>query len=219
MTEFTTGRLRPVSLREQALQVIRHALSAAEVHPGEIYSAAGLAAKLGVSNSPVREAMLELVHLGVMEPVRNRGFRVVELTEQDLDEVCELRIMLEVPAMGRIAALHLGAKLEHLVPLAAETEAAVQAGDIPRFLDADRAFHLAVLDLTGNKRLVATVAALRDQTRLWGLGGRANRHELRESAGEHRKLLAALGAGDGTAAQELMGKHLRDARRVWHPPA
>ena len=67
--------LRRVSLREQALDVVRQALVSGEIKPGDIYSAAALAERLGVSNSPVREAMLTLVHEGLLEAVPNRGFR------------------------------------------------------------------------------------------------------------------------------------------------
>ena len=67
------SQLQQVSLRDQALAVIRRGMITGEIVPGEIYSANSLAVKLGVSNSPVRDAMLSLVNQGLMETVRNRG--------------------------------------------------------------------------------------------------------------------------------------------------
>src|SRR3954449_8596546 len=88
-----------MSLREQAQQVIRASILAGELAAGEIYSASTLAERLGVSPTPVREAMLELANGGLVEPVRNRGFRVLAPDEADLDEISQLRLMLEAPSM------------------------------------------------------------------------------------------------------------------------
>ena len=75
--------LRRASLRDQALSAIRSALMTGQLVPGVVYSAAALAADLGVSNSPVREAMLALVDEGLMEVVPNRGYRPVTLSAAD----------------------------------------------------------------------------------------------------------------------------------------
>ncbi len=86
-----------------AKESIRVRIVTGEFAAGEIYSAPALAAVLGVSATPVREAMLELTADGLVEVVPNRGFRVVEPSQHDLDEIFELRLMLEVPAAERAA--------------------------------------------------------------------------------------------------------------------
>src|SRR5919202_296505 len=96
-------RLEASSLRERAAEAIRNGITTGEIRAGELYSVPTLAARLGVSATPVREAMLDLANEGLVEAVRNRGFRVVELTDADLDEILEVRVMLEVPAAGRLA--------------------------------------------------------------------------------------------------------------------
>ena len=207
--------LRRVSLREQALDVVRQALVSGEIKPGDIYSAAALAERLGVSNSPVREAMLTLVHEGLLEAVPNRGFRVVPLSDTDLDEVYQLRLLLEVPAMVQLAERGIAAERERLIGLAEDIESAAAARDVIRFLETDRAFHLELLALHGNRRLVSIVANLRDQTRLYGLKMLAQQDKLGASAAEHRRLLSAIDAGDAELVSRLTRVHLEHTRHEW----
>src|SRR5688572_32330171 len=72
------------NLRQEIANALRAALVSGEMRPGVLYSAPTLAEKFGVSATPVREAMLDLASEGLVEAVRNKGFRVTELTEQDL---------------------------------------------------------------------------------------------------------------------------------------
>ncbi|MFK0244862.1 GntR family transcriptional regulator [Amycolatopsis azurea] len=215
MAENGAVRLQHTSLRDQVLEVVRQAMVSGEIRPGDIYSAAALATRLGVSSSPVREALLTLVNQGLMEPVRNRGYRVVAMEEQDLDEIYEMRRLLEVPGTLSAAAKAGPADLERLGDLAGEIERAARAGDVTSFLDADRRFHLALLSLAGNRRLLESIANLRDQTRLYGLEKLAESGRLTGAAGEHREILAAIAAQDWDALENLMHAHLRHTRADW----
>ncbi|MFE0028198.1 GntR family transcriptional regulator [Amycolatopsis sp. NPDC059021] len=215
MVEPATGLVQHTNLRDQVLELVRHALVSGEIRPGDIYSASALATRLRVSSSPVREAMLTLVNQGLMEPVRNRGFRVVPMSEQDLDEVYEMRLLLELPGTLNAAAKITGTDLDRLRALAADIEDAAEAGDVVRFLDADRHFHLDLLGCGGNKRLVTAVATLRDQTRLYGLENLAERGALADSAREHRDILAAIADRDTARLEELVRAHLRHIRADW----
>jgi DNA-binding GntR family transcriptional regulator len=206
---------RTDSLREQALAVLRQAVVSGRIRTGELYSVAALARELGVSLSPVREAMMTLVNDGIMEPVRNRGFRLVALDEHDLKEIVELRTLLEVPAVGALALLDLTADVAELRARAGAIERAAERGDVPLFLHEDREFHLALLRLTGNRRLVEIVANLRDQTRLYGLYELAGEGLLTASAVEHGEILDALVAGDRDAAERLMTSHLAHITGEW----
>ena len=209
-------KLEPSSLREQAADAIRAGIITGEIRVGELYSVPTLAARLGVSATPVREAMLDLANEGLVEPVRNRGFRVVELTDDDLDEILGLRVLLEVPSAGRVAGTLTPEQLERLEALVAETEAKAEAFDIPGFLAADRAFHLALLEPLGSRRLVDLVAMLRDQTRLYGLPSLISSGILKTAAAEHREILDAVAAGKANDATRAMQRHLEETTRgVW----
>jgi DNA-binding GntR family transcriptional regulator len=208
-------QLTQVSLREQAAESIRAGVVSGELAAGEILSAATIAGRLGVSVTPVREAMLDLATAGLVEPVRNRGYRVVEVSERDLDEIIELRVMIEAPAMALVVERAGDADLEALAPHLDGIEEAAHAGDVSRFLLHDRQFHLGLLELAGNRRLVDVVGTLRDQTRLVGLQALAREHALTGSALEHRPILAALLDRDAERAQRLMREHLQHARGTW----
>jgi DNA-binding GntR family transcriptional regulator len=204
-----------MSLREQAQQVIRASILAGELAAGEIYSASTIAQRLGVSPTPVREAMLELANGGLVEPVRNRGFRILTPDEDDLDEIFQLRLMLEVPPMRIVAERASDADLHALREEVEQIEATAAAADVAGFLLADRAFHLGMLELTGNRRLVGLVAQLRDQTRIAGITELAREGNLAKSAAEHRDILDALDDRDADKAEELMKRHLIHTRGIW----
>jgi DNA-binding GntR family transcriptional regulator len=203
------------SLRDQVLTALRQALVTGRLEPGVVYSAGSLAAELGVSNSPVREAMLALVDDGLMEVAPNRGYRVVALTEADLAEITQLRYLLEVPAAGLAAERDLGERLDALYELVDRIETTASAGDLAGNLDADRRFHLLLVEACGNRRLTEQVARLRDQTRLFNLRALAESGALVASAAEHRPLLDAVAAHDRATAQTLMRAHLDHIDTDW----
>ncbi|HET6856221.1 MAG TPA: GntR family transcriptional regulator [Streptomyces sp.] len=203
-------------LRDQVAHALRAALIAGELRPGMIYSAPALAAEFGVSATPVREAMLDLVREGLVEAVRNKGFRITELTEQDLDDFTELRAMIEVPTVGRIARTAAGGEqLEALRPIALEIVEAARNHDILGYLEADRRFHLDLLALAGNRRLVEEVGNLRKRSRLFGLNRLAESGQLTASAEEHIELLDLVVAGDAEGAEACMLAHMSHVRSLW----
>lgn len=207
--------LTTANLRGQAVEMLRASIVAGELEPGEIYSAPALAERLGVSATPVREAMLDLANDGLVEPVRNRGFRVVVVDEDALDEISELRQMLEVPAMPNVVARAGDDELAALFQKVDRIEAAAEVSDAAEFLFADRDFHLSLLILGGNTRLVRLVGQLRNQTRLAGIKVLAESGQLMASALEHRPILRAVCRRDAELAQALMRAHLAHTRELW----
>jgi DNA-binding GntR family transcriptional regulator len=214
-TTWLAPALRRVNLREQVLATIREALITGRIIPGVVYSAASLATELGISNSPVREAMLALVDEGLMEVVPNRGYRPVALTSSDLAEIAQLRMLLEVPAAGIAALADLGQRAAELEGLVERIEQTAALGDVGGNLAADRQFHLRLVDVCGNRRLVQRVAQLRDQTRLYNIRHLAQTGALVASAGEHRPILAAIVAHDRRRAETLMRAHLGHITTDW----
>jgi DNA-binding GntR family transcriptional regulator len=148
---------RDSSLRERAAVALRASIVTGEIRPGEIYSAPMIAQQLGVSATPVREAMLDLASEGLVEPVRNRGLRVIQLTERDLDEIFQVRLLLEVPTVVAVAGdntLLTDKLVKCLNRLIEVLEASAGAGDFGGLIDADIKFHSELLALPGNERLV-----------------------------------------------------------------
>jgi DNA-binding GntR family transcriptional regulator len=197
------------SLREQALALLRQRLVTGEIAPDRILSVAALASELGVSTSPVREAMLALVHEGVMEAVRNRGYRVVPVTDGDRREIHQLRVMLEPAAMRLLADNPevLRDRYEQLVRLAKDTVECAKTGDLVGHLESDRQFHALLFGAIGNDRLTNTVMLLRDQTRRYTLRS-VPLEALTDNAAEHVQLLDAILEGDAAQAESVMLSHL-----------
>ncbi|MEW2389123.1 GntR family transcriptional regulator [Streptomyces venezuelae] len=202
-------------LRDQVGHALRAALISGELRPGEIYSAPGLAEDFGISATPVREAMLDLAREGLVEPVRNKGFRVTEVNERDLDQYTEIRALIEIPMIGRITRTAAKKDLEVLRPIAEEIVRAARDHDLIAYLEADRRFHLSLLALSGNERLVETVGDLRKRSRLYGLTALDERDQLTPSAQEHIELLDLMLAGDAKGAEKCMARHLGHVRSLW----
>ncbi|MFF0853024.1 GntR family transcriptional regulator [Streptomyces sp. NPDC003388] len=202
-------------LRDQVANALRAALIAGELRPGVIYSAPTLATELGVSATPVREAMLDLAREGLVEAVRNKGFRVTEMTEQDLDEFTDIRTLIEVPTVGRVAETATIEQLETLRPLAEQIVVAAREHDVIRYLEADHRFHLELLALAGNRHLVEVVADLRKRSRLFGLASLNEADRLIASAQEHVELVDLMVAGQVKEAEDCMRRHLAHVRTLW----
>ncbi|NUW32206.1 GntR family transcriptional regulator [Nonomuraea sp. SMC257] len=205
------------SLREQVAHALRAALVTGEMRPGVVYSAPALAQQFGVSATPVREAMLDLAKEGLVEAVRNKGFRVTELSARDLDELTELRRLIEVPTVARLAGDAPTGEFARLRPLAEDIVTAAERGDLLAYVDADLRFHLELLALSGNSRLVSVVTDLRNRARLYGLSQLPG-EKLASSAREHLALLDALEAGERDAAGHIMAEHIGHVRGIWAGP-
>jgi DNA-binding GntR family transcriptional regulator len=204
------------SLREQARKVIRGQIITGQMQADQLYSVPRLATELGVSATPVREALLDLAREGLLEPVRNRGFRVVALSPTELKDIYAIRTMLEVPSVAEIARSGLApAQLEQLRELAAVTRRAADAGNLIEFLEADRKFHVGLIATLGNKPLADLVETLRDRVRLHGFKSGRSGEYIAHSASEHFQLLDFLSKRDEPGAVALMQRHLERSRHVW----
>jgi DNA-binding GntR family transcriptional regulator len=204
------------NLRDEITQTLRAAVISGELRPGVVYSAPSLAAQFGVSATPVREAMLDLAKEGLIDVVRNKGFRVTELSGRDLDDLCQLRALIEVPTVRRIAGTGADpAVIQRLRELAAGIEDAAHRHDLITHVTLDMEFHLGLLALVGNPHLVETVRSLRARSRIYGLRSLAERDELVPSSREHAELLDLIAAGDAEGAERLMDRHIRHVRGIW----
>ncbi|WP_328767604.1 GntR family transcriptional regulator [Streptomyces sp. NBC_00286] len=201
--------------RERVADALRAALIAGELRPGEVYSAPTLAARFGVSATPVREAMLDLVREGLVDTVPNKGFRVTAVSEKQLDEYTHIRSLIEIPTTAGLATTADPIALEALRPTAQEIVTAATAGDLIAYVEADIRFHLGLLALAGNDHLVEVVRDLRKRSRLYGLQALVEAGRLEDSAQEHLEILDALAARDEDAVRAVMTRHLGHVRGLW----
>lgn len=206
---------RKPNFRERVVDVLRAALIAGELRPGQVYSAPALAPRLGVSATPVREAMLELVKEGMVDVVPNKGFRIKAVSEKELDEYTHVRSLIEIPTTVGLAATADPDDLKALRPIAQEIVLSAGKGDLIAYVEADLRFHLGLLALAGNDHLVEVVRDLRRRARLYGLTALVQAGRLEDSAMEHLELLDALLARDEDAVREVMTRHLGHVRGLW----
>ncbi|GFN00131.1 hypothetical protein Sfulv_49410 [Streptomyces fulvorobeus] len=199
-------------MRGQILDALRAALVDGELAPGQVYSAPALGARFGVSATPVREAMQQLAVEGAVEVVPNRGFRVSEHGPRELAELAEVRALIEIPVMLRLARAVPAGHWTALRPLADATVAAAAVGDRAGYAESDRAFHRAVLALSGNGQLVQVADDLHRRSQ-WPPAGNpaARRADLLADAMEHTALLDALIARNLGVVQSLVREHFTGA--------
>ncbi|AZM49443.1 GntR family transcriptional regulator [Streptomyces sp. WAC 06738] len=171
------ARVRRHSVRGQVLDALRAAVAGGELRAGEVYSAPALGERFGVSATPVREAMQRLAAEGAVEILPNRGFRILAPSARDLAELAEVRALLLVPLLHRLAA---GPPAGRLLTLSRLT------GD-------DAEFHEALAALSGNRQLARVAGELRARAR-----PPAATRDRRQA------LVDALAAGDAAAAEAVL---------------
>ncbi len=192
------------TLADAVAQAVRDGVAAGELVPDRTYSVYQLAELLGVSRSPVREGLLRLAEAGLIEILRNRGFRVLPPRAHDIEEIFGIRLALEPPA-ARLAAER-GTAAQHAAIRAAL--ATMETAAERDFWPADRALHDLLLRTAGKPRTAALVAGLRSTTALLGPPTTASGRTLAEIHAEHVPLVSAVLARDGAAAEAAMRAHL-----------
>ncbi|TNM71125.1 GntR family transcriptional regulator [Deinococcus radiopugnans ATCC 19172] len=186
---------------------LRSAILAGELAPGSRLSVPELARQLGVSRSPVREAVLLLVGEGLAVEQSRRGVEVARLELSDVLELYELRIALESVAARSAAERMSGSDLAALRGVL-DAQGAAAVGDASSFRELDLRFHEIVTQTCGNARLARHAAMLAREMRLARPLMVGEPWHLRQSHEEHRTIERALRQRDGPAAENAMREHL-----------
>ncbi|MBV2142120.1 GntR family transcriptional regulator [Falsochrobactrum sp. TDYN1] len=204
--------VQDANLREQVFQQIRGEIIAGHALPGNMYSVPSIAESLGTSTTPVREALLELVRLGLLEPHRNRGFRVTAPSVSETRDIFDMREVLEIHAATTVARMK-DKDLSQLKPIADEIAAAVENRNFRDYLKADRQFHYILTAAAGNAILTDTVFSLRDRIRFYGDDSEEGFERQRASAPEHYRIAELAISGGEEELAALLKSHIRS----WEP--
>jgi DNA-binding GntR family transcriptional regulator len=201
------GMLAPTALYERVAERLRQQIFARELEPGSWIDELKLCALWGISRTPMREALKVLAVEGLVTMKVRRGAYVTEMSRDDVSQVYHLLALLESDAAAQVAASATSSQRARLSELHALLEAQVDHRDA--FFATNEQFHMALLDMAGNRWAVQVVQDLRKMMKL-------NRHHslfkqgrLEDSLAEHRALMQALSKRDGEAARQTMQAHFR----------
>lgn len=213
----------PVSLKERAYSIIKDAILSLQLEPGAPIVETTLAEQMGISKTPVRDALQELEREGFVARVFFKGTYVTDVTMRDMREVFQLRAVLEGLA-AQLAAPSFGDReLDEICAHLVAAEAALEEGDLLLCSQHGQMLHRAIIHKADNARLVPIIQNLDDHVQRFRalsdrIGGR-----LHKSVQEHRRVLAALYDRDPVAAEQAMRDHffsvLYDLEASAEPPA
>ncbi|MEM8815150.1 MAG: GntR family transcriptional regulator [Pseudomonadota bacterium] len=219
MSASTPSRLRQTgrsktSLVERAYEQIKQRILNNDYSPGYQALEKDVAEDLGMSRTPVREALIQLKHEGLVELIPRRGMKVVPVVAEDMQEIYDVLTSLESMAAELLARRQPDSDV--LEPMKAATRDMVDAledNDLDAWAAADERFHRALIDLCGNRRLASMANTVRDQ----GYRARMVTLRLRDkpfaSADEHERVLKAIEEGDWQTARDVHYEHRKRASR------
>jgi DNA-binding GntR family transcriptional regulator len=212
------------SRRQAIVEAVLGDVFAGRLRSGQHLVTRELAQRFGVSDTPIREALVALAGIGVIELLPNRGAVVRSVTVKDVRDICQLRRALECEAVriacGRVSADELasiGDELRHLQSLAHDRTAKFSE----QARAADSRLHDLVMTSSGNHYLASDLNRLKLLYRAFRDLNytqdevRNDRRRLLEEAGEHLAIVDALVAGDRAAAVKAMSKHVRTGAKYW----
>jgi DNA-binding GntR family transcriptional regulator len=206
---------------ELAYAELRRQLAEGVYRPGEHLREEEIALRLGVSRTPVREAIRRLGAEGWVRVVPNLGTFVTEWSAGDIEEIFALRSLLEPLAAGWAARKATAADVDHLTALCALGEKAVDGQAVPDLqavTDANLQFHKAVLRISGQTRTEAIVISLFAMPIILKNFARYDHVHLRRSLSQHRELTEAIAFGDEPWAAAVMRSHVEAGKALFLDP-
>ncbi|MFF5989102.1 GntR family transcriptional regulator [Prauserella flavalba] len=202
-----------VSLTERVYAELREAMLRGELEAGTLHSVVEISRQLGVSRTPVREALLRFASEGVVSFERSKGVRILEPSVTDVRDLFGLRLLLEVPSAAFAASSDNSEQLDRMREAFTAMEAACVAGDEMAFQQHDTTFHDAILRAAGNAQVAEAVSRARGQAHVRRLSTTRTR-PLTEVLAAHREIHDAVLQRDETRASAAVESHLTHTRDI-----
>lgn len=196
-------------LREIVFETLRDAIITGQLKPGERLMEVQLAEELGVSRTPVREAIRKLELEGLVVMVPRKGAYVADISTKDVAEVFEIRAALESLAAGLAAERITQEELEELHRIL-ETESTENL-DLETLIEVDTAFHEVIYKASRNERLVQIISNLREQIQRFRSITLAKPGRMKDVLKEHKQIVEAISQGDVALARQLAQQHIEIA--------
>ncbi|MCI8483744.1 MAG: GntR family transcriptional regulator [Lachnospiraceae bacterium] len=201
-------------LRDVVFHTLREAILKGELKPGERLMELQLASKLGVSRTPIREAirMLELEGLAVTVP--RKGAEVAKMTEKDMEDVLQIRKALDELAVGLACDNMTKEELEQLYIALKNFEESTRTGDVKKIAQADVEFHDAIYQAADNPKLVTMLNNLREQMYRYRVEYLKNETVYPRLIEEHKKIYEGLQRKDKRTVMEIVSYHVENQEIV-----
>ncbi|QSE94804.1 GntR family transcriptional regulator [Rhodococcus pseudokoreensis] len=199
---------------EQAIAAVRAAIDDGRMKPGVKYSVYQLAEGLGISRTPVRDALLRLEEVGLIKFEARQGFRILLPQPKEIAEIFAVRLALELPAVRKAATASDPALSDALLRRQRLMRDAAAIGNEHEFAHHDLGLHDLILDAADNTRARAIVKTLRETTRLLGANTADKTRTLTDIDDEHTPVIDAIIAGQPDEAEAAMRRHLENTGRL-----
>jgi DNA-binding GntR family transcriptional regulator len=225
-TTLITGQITAIpaanaSAADRAYAYVRGEIMARRMPANELISEGQVADAVGVSRTPVREALLRLQAEGLLRLLPKRGALVLPVTAEEMADVIETRRLVEAFAARKIVTEgQVGPLVVALHRHIDEMRAAAKQRDTTAYVEADRAFHLEMVAAAGNEILTSLYRSLRDRQLRMGVvnlladNGVADTNRMRKSADEHERITDAIASRSVRAVDAAIGEHLDDAGKL-----
>ena len=205
---------QPESLAKMAYEAIRQSILSGQWKLGELYNEKAIAVELGISRTPVREALLELASQDLIIFLPRRGLMVNRFTRRDVDEIFELRKAIELATVEKITLASPPFDLFEIEESLLSQRRAAKQKDYLAFMEADRMFHTSFSELTNNRRLIAILDNIRDMIHVMGAKALALEGRALEVIKEHQTIFEAVKKGNVEEARRAMAYHLDQSKEA-----
>ncbi|MGI6553908.1 MAG: GntR family transcriptional regulator [Bacillota bacterium] len=212
LTPITLENYKP--LREIVFETLRGAIIDGTLKPGERLMEVQLAEDMGVSRTPVREAIRKLELEGLVLMIPRKGAYVSGISSKDIADVFEVRAALESLAAGLAAERITEQELEDLNRFMVEVTINAEIGDLEKVIKSDTDFHDQIYRASRNSRLVQIINNLRDRIQRFRSASLAHPGRIKETLEEHKKLLEAISERNISVARALAQEHIENAESI-----
>lgn len=213
-SDFSVHMDEYLPLRDVVFNTLRRAILKGELKPGERLMEIALAERLGVSRTPIREAMRKLELEGLVVMIPRRGAQVANITEKDLNDVLEVRIALENLAIEKACKCMTEEQMAKLWVAAREFERTMAEGNLVRLAEADVAFHEIIYQAADNVRLNQVLNNLREQIYRYRVEYLKDEETRNVLVKEHEELYRAIKERDVAKAQSISFQHIENQRKA-----
>lgn len=202
-------------LTDRAYEALKKLIITGELGPHELYSVQKLATALGVSRTPVREALIKLSKEGIVSFISSRGVKINKITRKEVADVFEIRRIVEGYVVSAILDKLTSSDISKLKKMINRQKECADKDDKNGFIEEDKSIHLFLASRTSNKKLENILLDLRNLIHLLGIKAVTEyKGRMKQVIEEHEMIVLAIEERDAEKARTLMVRHLENTEKI-----